>query len=402
LEQKYESVLNSFVYYLCRMRILNICAYTWAIGGPARIIYDHSTVALKQGHEVTILSPASPHDKIYPAPAGAQVVVCQRTTPISNFFPEFSISLWQYLKAHIHEYDVVHCHGIWHFGSVAPFLFKNNVPKAVTIHGLLDHWALSQGLWKKQIFSFLFQKRFLRKANLIQINNRDEQADLLKYLGHQHPNVAIIPNGMQLDELANLPAKGVFRTGFNLPQVPKIVLFMGRLNIKKGLDLLLPAFQNYAAQYPNDALLVIAGPDDGYQAQTEQFIKTNGLENSIKMVGMLTGEQKKAALADATIFALPSYSEGFSIAALEAMTAGVPALVSNRIGFDGTVAQFEAAHEAPLTVAGVQEGLEKLLQTPEYAQKLSQNAQKMVWELYDIDKVATRLLTEFKKICGLD
>ncbi len=385
------------MWLFCRMKILNICAYTWAIGGPARIIYDHTTVVLKLGHQVDILSPASPDDKIYPAPDGARVIVCKRTTPISRFFPEFSLELWDFLKKHIHEYDVVHCHGIWHFGSVAPFLFKNNTPKAITIHGLLDHWALHHGYWKKKIFSVLFQKRFLKKANLIQINNHDELNDLRQYLGFQHPNVAIIPNGMQLDELANLPPKGTFREKFGLPTDKKIVLFMGRLNIKKGLDLLLPAFQKYAQQY-DDTILVLAGPDDGYQALTERFISDHHLAHKMIMVGMLTGELKKAALADADIFALTSYSEGFSIAALEAMTAGVPALVSNRIGFDGTVAQYQAAHEIPLTVEGVLGGLVQMLQNPSYCDKLKKNAKKMVWELYDIEIVAGNLAKEFAKI----
>jgi glycosyltransferase involved in cell wall biosynthesis len=379
------------------MKILNICAYTWSIGGPARIIYDHTTVALKQGHQVDILSPASPGDKIYLTPEGARVIVCKRTEPISRFFPEFSLEAWYFLKKHIHEYDVVHCHGIWHFGSVAPFLFKNNTPKAITIHGLLDKWALHHGFWKKKIFSLLFQKRFLKRANLIQINNRDELNDLRQYLGFQHPNVAIIPNGMQLADLADLPPKGTFRTLYNLPADKKLVLFMGRLNIKKGLDLLLPAFKKYTEKY-DDALLILAGPDDGYQAETERFIQQHQLQNKMVMVGMLTGETKKAALADADIFGLPSYSEGFSIAALEAMTAGVPALVSDRIGFDGTVAQYRAAHEVPLTVEGVYNGLSQMLQSPEYSKKLSQNAGKMVGELYDIDIVASNLIKEFAKI----
>ncbi|MFN4147681.1 MAG: glycosyltransferase [Runella sp.] len=379
------------------MKILNICAYTWAIGGPARIIYDHTTIVLKHGHQVDILSPASPHDKIYPAPDGARVIVCQRTEPVSRFFPEFSIELWRFLRKHIHEYDVVHCHGIWHFGSVAPFLFRHHTPKAITIHGLLDKWAIRQGLWKKQLFGALFQKRFLRQADLIQINNHDELADLQKFLGFQHPNVAIIPNGMQLDELSHLPPKGTFRKQFELPNDKKVLLFMGRLNIKKGLDLLLPAFGQYLQTY-QDTLLIIAGPDDGYQAETENFILKNQLQSHIRMVGMLTDEVKKAALADADVFVLPSYSEGFSIAALEAMTAGVAALVSDRIGFDGTVAQYQAAYEAPLTVEGVHEGLVKLLQDEHYRQKLRQNARRMVEELYDIEVVAMRLAGEFEKI----
>lgn len=250
---------------------------------------------------------------------------------------------------------------------------------------------------EKKLFGLLFQKRFLKKAQLIQINNHDELNDLRQFLGFQHPNVAIIPNGMQLDELAQLPPKGTFRSQFNLPADKKLVLFMGRLNIKKGLDLLLPAFKKYTEKY-NDALLILAGPDDGYQAETERFIAEHQLQDKMIMVGMLTGEVKKAALADSDIFTLPSYSEGFSIAALEAMTAGVPSLVSDRIGFDGTVAKYNAAHEAPLTVEDVYEGLATMLRTPEYSQKLAQNAQKMVLELYDINIVAENLAKEFEKI----
>ncbi len=379
------------------MKILNICAYTWEVGGPARIIFDHTTVALKQGHEVDILSPASPNDKIYPTPEGARVIVCQRTSPISYIFPEFSVALFQFLRANINSYDIIHCHGIFHFGSIAPFLFKNNTAKVITIHGLLDHWALRNGYLKKKLFSVLLQKRLLRSANLIQINNHDEQADLYNYLGYQHPNVAIVPNGMQLSELTNLPPKGTFRQQFVINTDQKIVLFMGRLNAKKGLDLLLPAFQKYTARH-QDTILVLAGPDDGYEAETKRFVAGNQLDKYIKMVGMITGQTKKAALSDATIFALPSYSEGFSIAALEAMTAGVPALVSKRIGFDGTVAQYNAAHEVELTVESVFEGLTKMLQNPTYCQTLKTNAQQMVFELYDINKVAVRLLDEFEKL----
>jgi hypothetical protein len=72
------------------MRILNICAYTWAIGGPARIIYDHTEEVLRRGHQVDILSPMTPGEKSYPTPEGARLIECKRSTPISKFFNEFS------------------------------------------------------------------------------------------------------------------------------------------------------------------------------------------------------------------------------------------------------------------------------------------------------------------------
>ena len=316
------------------MRILNICAYTWAIGGPARIIYDHTTEVLKQGHEVDILSPMTPGEKMYPVPQGARLIECARTTPISNFYREFSVEMYQYLKKHIHQYDVIHMHGIWHFGSLAPFLIPSKAVMVITIHGLLDKWAVAHSKWKKDLVTLLYQKRLLGRADLIQINNTDEEGDVIRYLGYRPKNMVIVPNGMKLDEYtrSHLPEKGLFRAKHGIRPDQQMVLFMARLNIKKGLDLLLPAFHKVHQQLPG-AMLILAGPDDGYQAETEAFIQKHKLADRIKLVGMLTDTIKKEALADADLFVLPSYSEGFSIAVLEAMTSGVPALVSDRVGF---------------------------------------------------------------------
>jgi glycosyltransferase involved in cell wall biosynthesis len=379
------------------MRILNICAYTWAIGGPARIIYDHTTEVLLQGHQVDILSPMTPGEKSYPVPQGARLIECARTTPLSNFYREFSVEMYRYLKAHIHEYDVVHMHGIWHFGSLAPFLIPNNAVKVITIHGLLDTWAVAHSKWKKQLVTLLYQKRLLGKADLIQINNTDEEKDVERYLGYRPKNMVIVPNGMKLSEYENLPVKGLFRAKHNISADQKMVLFMGRLNIKKGLDLLLPAFLQVHEALP-DAVLILAGPDDGYLTETEQFIKKNGLGSKVKLVGMLTDTVKKEALSDADIFVLPSYSEGFSIAVLEAMTSKVPALVSDRVGFGDYIKKYNAAYLTPLTTEGVATGLLKILQDRHYANDLAKSAYSMVTENFDIKVVANQLLEEYKKV----
>lgn len=379
------------------MKILNICAYTWAIGGPARIIYDHTTEVLKQGHQVDILSPMTPGEKSYPVPEGAKLIECARTTPISNYYREFSIEMYQYLKANINQYDVIHMHGIWHFGSLAPFLLPHKGVLVVTIHGLLDRWAVAHSKWKKQLVTLLYQKRLLGNADLIQINNTDEEQDVIRYLGHRPKNMVIVPNGMKVSEYTNLPPKGIFRTKHQISDDQKIVLFMGRLNIKKGLDLLLPAFLKVHKLIP-EAILILAGPDDGYQKETEAFIKSNNLESRVKLVGMLTDTDKKEALSDANLFVLPSYSEGFSIAVLEAMTSQVPALVSDRVGFGDYIKRYDAAYLTPLTPDAVAEGLLKILQDADYAKMISNNAYKMVIENFDIKVVANQLLEEYKKV----
>lgn len=379
------------------MRILNICAYTWAIGGPARIIYDHTTEALKQGHSVTILSPMTPGEKMYEVPPGATLVPCRRTTPISYVYREFSLDLYTYLKKHIQEYDIIHIHGIWHFGSLAPFIINNEVPKVITIHGLLDRWAVQHSRWKKELVSFLYQKKVLAKADLIQVNNADEVADVTRYLGQEPKNLVVVPNGMRMEEFATLPPQQLFRAQFGIAPTARMVLFMGRLNVKKGLELLLPAFATYARTHP-DTILVLAGPDDGYQEEAESFIKENQLADRIKLVGMLTDSVKKAALADADLFVLPSYSEGFSIAVLEAMAAGVPTLISDRVGFGDYIRQYDAAYLTFLTPDDIQAGLLVMLQDEPRRAQIKQNALRMLTENFAIGKVAKQLLGAYASV----
>ncbi|ADB38604.1 glycosyltransferase [Spirosoma linguale] len=381
------------------MRILNICAYTWQSGGPPKIIFDHTEVVLRYGHQVDILSPVSPGEKPYPVPEGARLILCRRTPVINKFFREFSIELYQYLKKHAHEYDIIHCHGLWHFGTLAPFMIDRTIAKVITVHGVLDRWVYAHNNWKKQLMDSLAQKAYLQRADLVQINNTDEQEDVLRYLGHVHPNLVIIPNGVKMSDFATLPPKGTFRRKFGLPMDKKMVLFMSRLNAKKGLDLLLPGFREYVRQHP-DTVLALAGPDDGYEATARQFIEQHNLGESIRMVGMLTGDDKKAALADADLFTLPSYSEGFSMAVLEAMAAGTPTLVSDRVGFGEVIREHKAAGLlASLTPASVTEGLEIVLADEQLRQNIARNATALLKKQYDIDVVAKQLLDEYTRIC---
>ncbi len=378
------------------VKILNICAYSWDIGGPPKIIYDHAVEQIKLGAEVTILTPISEGQKLYALPEGAKIVVCKRHW-LAKFWAEFSPELFFWIKKHGNDYDVIHIHGLWHFAGLAPYLAGVKTPKCVTIHGLLDRWALANGYWKKKLFGTLFQKSVLDKTELIQINNLDEQNDLQNFLGHAHPNVKIVPNGMNIRNFEKLPEKDIFKKKYNIPKDKKLILFLSRINIKKGLDLLLPAFKTIIAKR-NDCILVLAGPDDGYLNETGRFIETESLQESIKLVGMLVGEDKLAAFVDADIFVLPSHSEGFSIATLEALVSGIPSLLSDRVGFGESIRESNAAHLVELNPESIVNGLTKMLDDENYCELLANNGKALVKEKYDIELVAKNLFEEFNKI----
>jgi glycosyltransferase involved in cell wall biosynthesis len=169
---------------------------------------------------------------------------------------------------------------------------------------------------------------------------------------------------------------------------------MSRLNIKKGLDLLLPAFQQYSAQH-NDAVLVLAGPDDGYETPAKAFVKENQMIDNVLFTGMLTGDQKLEALQGSDVFVLPSYSEGFSIAVLEAMASHLPCIVSDKVGFAEYIVDYQAATLTDTTVQSLSSCIEKvLLNEPERIHQ-SQNAYKMLSENFAIEVIAQKMLAAY-------
>ncbi|MGI4758409.1 MAG: glycosyltransferase, partial [Janthinobacterium lividum] len=138
--------------------------------------------------------------------------------------------------------------------------------------------------------------------------------------------IAIIPNGVEANPEAN-PAQ--FLQAFPQAQGKRLVLFLGRIHFKKGVDLLVNAWAEVAAQFP-DAMLVLAGPDsEGTLANVSETVTRLKLQERVLFTGMLNADMKWSALASATCFVLPSYSEGLSVAALEAMSMGVPLILSN-------------------------------------------------------------------------
>lgn len=379
------------------MNILNICGYSWEIGGPARIIYDHATMQRSLGAEVSILTPLSPGERVYPVPEGVRLITVPRH-PLARIFPEFSPQLAQFLRRHADEFDLIHLHGMFHFGTVFPLMLRTRARRVVTVHGTLEPWALRKGRRKKELFSSLGQRRLLRRADLIHVNSAEEAADVRRYLGEKDvPPLLVLGNGMRLSDYERVPPAGTFRQKHGIAPTDSIILFLSRLNVKKGLDLLLPAALPLLRQRPT-LRLVVAGSDDGYRYYVENFVRENDLQEQVLLPGLLTGDEKLAAFRDADAFVLPSYSEGFSIAALEALTLGVPALLSDRVGFGEQLRQSGASLLCELNVESVRWGLERLLDEPILAANFRERGPRFVREFADIQGVATRLYRAFEAL----
>ena len=243
--------------------------------------------------------------------------------------------------------EIIHSHGLWMWSDrVADAVARQKcVPHVVSPHGMLEPWAMRNSARKKQLMWRLFQGRALSHARCLHALCDAERVSM-RDLGLTNP-IAVVPNGVNLSEFENLPAPAEFDASFPVVKNRRVLLFMARLHPKKGLVPLLHAWKTVARRFP-DWILVIAGPDEnGHRAELDAIVADNKLENYVLFTGMLDGNAKKAALARADAFVLPSQSEGFSIAILEAMACALPVLLTPQCHFPDAVIAGAAIEAQP-------------------------------------------------------
>ena len=230
----------------------------------------------------------------------------------------------------LNDAALVHIHGLW-TPLTALILWrarKRGIPYVVSAHGMLDRWALNHKHARKKLYSAVAERRNLLGAACLHALTRTEAEDYRRF-GVQAPTV-VIPNGV--DTPSKVDAR-VFTGRFPQLLGKRVVLFLGRIHPKKGLDLLLEAWGGLHARH-SDAHLVIAGPDAGQiLPHLQEMVKQNSLGASVTFAGMLTGDVKWSALAHAHVFVLPSRSEGFSAAVLEALSCGTPVAITHPCNF---------------------------------------------------------------------
>jgi glycosyltransferase involved in cell wall biosynthesis len=301
------------------------------------------------------------------------------------------------LKKAIMAADGVHIHGIWETHSmIAPGIARSSKrPYIISAHGMLDPWALRSKRVKKALYAALIEIRAMQRAACLRALTVDEVNDYRR-LGLTNP-IAIVPSGTQVQSDAKAD---LFYERYPSLAGKRIVLFMGRLNHKKGLQLLLQAWKR-ATVRTDDAHLVIAGPDsDQLLGSLEQLTDHLDIRSSVTFAGMLTSERKWSTLAAAQLFVLPSYSEGFSIAVLEALGMGVPALVSKPCHIP-EVATYECGWVIDPELEQLQSALEEFLALPQQeAANLGARGRDLVFDRFRWSVVGRQMAQVYEWLQG--
>jgi len=225
------------------------------------------------------------------------------------------------------EFDVVHQHGIWTGISLITSQWRKitGLPTVVTPHGALDQWALKKSSWKKHIASFLYEYDNLQTSCLHALSARE--AESFRSYGLNSP-IAVIPNGISESWIRAKTDPTSFRHKFGIDLDARILLFLGRITPKKGLPLLLRSMAELRNEL-NGWRLVIAGADEfGHQREVNSLVSELQIQDCVQIIGSVFDQDKRNAFSAASLFVLPSYSEGSPMVVLEALGAGVPVIAT--------------------------------------------------------------------------
>ena len=211
-------------------------------------------------------------------------------------------------------------------------------------------------------------------------------------MGIEEELIEIVPTGVELDDFKTLPQKGNFRLKYNIPPDEKLILFLGRINKIKGLDLLIKAFN----KINNDNVkLTIVGGDYGFKQELDQLIQEFDLEDKVIFPGVLIDDAKKEALVDCDLFVIPSRYESFGVSTLEAMACEKPIVMTknNHIhnwieGNAGLTCDFDEDKLAKC--------IEKLLNDDKLSKQFGKTGRKLINEKYNWDKIEKEMELVYK------
>jgi glycosyltransferase involved in cell wall biosynthesis len=315
-------------------------------------------------------------------------------------FYSVSLPLNRWLAQHVADYDVVHIHALFSFSSVAAAYWARvrQVPYVIRPLGTLNRWGIgNRRRWLKRLSLRFLERRVLEGSAAIHFTSEQERLEAAE-LGIALANrYAIIPNPLEPGETAGAMARGLLRSQHSDLGNRIWILFLSRLDRKKGLDLLLPAFARLRARHPEVALILAGDGDPDFVARLRRQAAALKIERDLVWTGFVTGEAKRAAFADSDIFVLPSYSENFGVAVLDAMASGLPVVVSDGVAVHGEISEAKAGLVVPCEEKALWQALSSLVEDAGLRSTLGRNG-RILSLSFSVEKVVAKLLELYDRV----
>jgi glycosyltransferase involved in cell wall biosynthesis len=393
----------------CSMRILEIIgSVDPSHGGAIEGLLRQCGVRIRRGletHIATLDAPDEPWVKDCPVQTfafGLRTAGSRRAAPWRRYgyTPQFV----PWLRAHVSDYDIVVVNGLWNYASLAArrVLPASTVPYVVFPHGMLDPWFRLNTPARhlaKQMLWLVSEGVLLANAHAVLFTTEDEMARAEnafwpyrvrgRVVGYGTADIAGNPDLQKIALRRAIPA---------LADKP-FVLFLGRIHPKKGCDILVEAFARVAAEHPQ-VHLVMAGPDpDGLRATIEAAVPASNVARRIHWPGMLSGDAKWGALRGSLALVLPSHQENFGVVVAEALAAGRPVLLSDKVNIWPEIKAAHAGIVCTDDVEGTSQALKEFLSLPaDVTTRMALAARECFLARFEITKAADAIVSAFAEV----
>ncbi len=372
------------------MKILNVNYVLDPVsgGGTAQRTIQMSQFLIKAGLQCTILTTDVGYGNFPDLISGE--IIALPTLWKRFYFPQVS---YKKIVKIVKNHDVIHLMGHWNVINVLVYFAakKLNKPYIVCPAGALPIYGRSKII--KKIYNWIIGKRIIQEANGHVAITMDEVNQFEVY-GVSPDKTTVIPNGINPQNFLVKEDKE-FRSKYHLGMNPYI-LFIGRLNIIKGPDLLLRAFGNLKDKIPGIDL-VFVGPEEGMLPVLKEIVMEYDIKDRVHFLGFLGGTDKSMAYHASELLVIPSRQEAMSMVVLEAGVTGTPVLLTDQCGFD-EVASIDGGKVVSASVEGLEKGILELLHDTKRLKEMGLNLGKYILNKYTWDSIVQKYIFLFNKV----
>jgi glycosyltransferase involved in cell wall biosynthesis len=352
------------------MKILHVIGgVAWRYGGTTSTVLSLcEALARKPGVQVEIATT----DADGPDGRITRQTVPETSFPVHLFRRDyseswkFSLGLFQWLRHHAGDYELIHIHAVWSFATTAACwgAQRHRVPYVILPQGMLSPYSWNRSPRMKQLYWKMLERRNLSRASRLIVTStgeRDEVARLGLPTGVDHIPLGLANDAWEAPTRPHLLKELCQGRNDGRPTV----LYLSRLHPKKGLaEFLVPAFKALGG----DAFLAIAGGPDSYAPEYAEHARNEvtrlGLADRVAFLGPINQADRWALYDGADVFALPSQNENFGLVVTEAMARGCPVVVSSEAYSSEHVAAADAGKVVPLRVPELTAALRSMLADP--------------------------------------
>ena len=376
------------------MRVLHVIpAVASRYGGPSVAVVSMCRALIDAGVDVTLATTdADGRGRLDIGPG----VTTWRGVPAVVFPRDFSESfkysrrLAAWLRTHVREFQAVHIHAVLSHAPLAAAAAcrQTGVPYIVRPLGTLAPWSLGRKTLRKRLLLALAAQSALDQAAAIHYTSEEEKRETEEGLGLSRG--VVIPLGVEPALIAAPPLAAVERARDHY------VLVVSRLHPKKNLEALIRSFLNCRGGVSTWKLVIAGSGDADYVRALEQIVHERGGGDRVQFTGWVEGEQKRQLIRRASLVALPSLHENFGVSVLEALGAGVPALVSRHVHLAGAIERAHAGWIVETTETSLSAALMEAIEHPDECAARGMRARELA-KRYEWPRIATDLVRLYEE-----